>query len=123
MLEAKFEGLIHTIISIEKSHCSTNSEEALLSRDWEFILQDFDDWVILHVNTHGHAGYWIHPVLYPESAINDLKKTLPSFDVFPSSAAYSHVGYGLEHGIEPVWSNNSSSLAVSETLMLFNTDE
>jgi len=108
MLEIPYKNLVDHILAVENSHKNDPAEAAMLSRNWEFIFQDFEGWVVLGLSTDKHQGYWIHPRLYPESRINELKQTLPAFNFNTPSSAYSEVMQGDNHWIEPYWGENDS---------------
>jgi len=104
LLEAIFQNLVNTIIKVRNSHKDSSDEKAMLSRNWEFIFSDFDGWLVLYCSTLRQlGGYWIYPMLHPESKVDSLKEQLPSFSFSQSSAAYCHVTSEEEHWIEPYW--------------------
>lgn len=103
-----FQKLIKRISDAASLHLRDKSDAAMTSTDWEFIFGDFDGWCVLHVSTHSRSGYWMHPTLVPESQIPALKEGLPSFNIMPSSAAYSHVTSGDDHWLEPYWRDGAS---------------
>ncbi len=119
MLEANIKQLIQKIIDTENAHLINDDEKAITSTDWEFAFLDFDGWIILYLATDSIGGYWMYPMLYPESKVSKLKKQLPSFDVSPTSVAYSHVMNGKDqHWIEPYW-EKGSEFEKSEVPLLF----
>lgn len=104
LLEAIFQNLINRILKVQNLHKDSSDEKAMLSRNWEFIFSDFDGWLVLYCsNLRQMGGYWIYPMLYPESKVDILKEQLPSFSFCPSSAGYCHCMSGDEHWIEPYW--------------------
>ena len=106
MLEAIFQNLIDTILKVQNSHKESSDEKAMLSRNWEFIFSDFDNWVVLYCSTLEHTGgYWIYPMLCPKDNIDSLKEKLPKFSFTQSSTAYCHISSGDEHWLEPCWGN------------------
>jgi hypothetical protein len=113
MLERPFNTLMNSVLAAETSHEIDSREEAMFARDWEFIFNDFEGWVILGISSNKYRGYWVHPRLYPTSRIEDLKKTLPEYDFQVPSAAYGEVISGNNHRIEPFW-DKSSDFADSE---------
>ena len=115
MLERIFINLIEKIIQVQNSHIESPGEDSLLSRNWEFIFSDFDGWLILYCSTLKQpGGYWLYPMLLPNNKVEDLKKQLPSFSIYPPSVAYDHVMSGDNHWLEPCWGNfadfNSSEI-------------
>jgi len=107
LLEAIFQKLINRILEVQKSHKDSSDEEAMLSRNWEFIFSDFNGWLVLHCSTVKQlGGYWIYPMLHPKANVDSLKEQLPSFSFAPSSAAYGLVMSGDKHWIEPYWGNH-----------------
>ncbi|MCE5184843.1 MAG: hypothetical protein LLF76_01810 [Planctomycetaceae bacterium] len=104
MLEAIFQNIIDSIIRVQNSHKGSSDEKAMLSCDWEFIFRDFQGWLVLHCSTVKQlGGYWIYPMLHPETDVDSLKKQLPNFSFWPPATAYSHVMNNEDHWIEPYW--------------------
>ncbi len=106
MLEKIFINLIDQIIKVQNSHKISPGMDSLLSRNWEFIFSEFDGWLILYCITLKQAGgYWLYPMLLPETNLDEFKKHLPNFSIHPPSSAYDHVMSGDRHWIEPCWGN------------------
>lgn len=115
MLERIFLSLIERIIQVQNSHKESPEKNSLLSRNWEFIFSDFDGWLVLYCSTRKlPGGYWLYPMLLPNNNVENFKKKLPSFNIYPPSAAYGHVVSGDNHWLEPCWGNfedfNSSEI-------------
>ncbi|WP_412469979.1 MULTISPECIES: hypothetical protein [unclassified Halobacteriovorax] len=104
MLEPTFKQLINQILKVEMSHFRSNQDKEMLSRNWEFIFQDWDGWTILSLSTRTSVGgYWIYPRLCPLNYVDELKKELPHFNFVPSCSAYTNVMSGNDHSLEPYW--------------------
>ena len=107
MLDPIFKRIIEEIKRVTESYKQTKTEEVLLARDWEFIFSEIDGWVVIFCSaSNEYGGYWVYPMLYPESKIVTLKESLPSYSINPSSGGYDHVMSGDEHWIEPYWKDN-----------------
>lgn len=107
LLEPIFQNIINRILEVQNSHKGSSDEEAMRSRNWEFIFSDFTGWVVIYCSTLGQVGgYWIYPMLFPKDNIDSLKEQLPRFNIDPSTAAYCHVMSSDEHWLEPYWGNH-----------------
>lgn len=108
MLDPLFKQIIDEVTQIMNAHRESQSKDIMFSRDWEFIFNEIDGWVILCCSTMTDIGdYWVYPELYPETKIDDLKKQLPSYSIVPAYVGYDHVMSGDDkHWIEPFWKNN-----------------
>lgn len=108
MLDASLRKLVAKVVDVENSHLKNRDPEELYSRTWEFVLDDYDDWVILKISSGGSGGYWFHPVLCPAKKITPaFCDGLPDFGVRPQSGAYGHVTSGDRHWLEPYWEEGS----------------
>ena len=104
MLDANLRKLIAKVVDVENSHLTYRGTEELYSRNWEFVFDDYDGWVILKVSSERSGGYWFHPVLCPANKITPaFCNGLPDFGVRPQSGAYGHVTSGDRHWLEPFW--------------------
>ena len=121
MLEPIFISLIKNILEVENSHKESSDNNEMLSRNWEFIFQDFDGWTVLHVSTNSSGGYWLYPMLCPVDQINDVKDNkLPNFSISPSCAAYGHVMSGDNHWLEPHWKDDIDRFNTEEIQLFFD---
>lgn len=119
MLEASFQKLIEKITTVQSSHVGATDQNAMLSRDWEFIFSDWGEWVIIHCSTRGQlGGYLICPMLCPLENLESLKQQLPECSIPQPSAAYGHVSSGTNHWIEPCWGKHED-FAASEIPLFF----
>ena len=107
MLEVSLKNLIKKILQTEVAHIKNPNSKSMLSRDWEFIFFDYEDWVVLSVSTNTRGGYWMLSTLYPQAKLGELKKTLPEFSKSTTGGGYSHVIRDNEHWIEPYWDEGS----------------
>lgn len=104
MLESLFLNLIERIVEVQHSHTVSTEKDPLLSRNWEFIFEDFDGWLVLYCSTRKMpGGYWLYPMLLPNDNVEDFKNSLPEINVHQPSAAYGHVVSGETHWLEPSW--------------------
>ncbi|MBF0379160.1 MAG: hypothetical protein HQK72_17020 [Desulfamplus sp.] len=119
MIDPIFQGIINKIKKVIDFFKQNKTEDVLLSRDWEFIFSEIDGWVVIYCSSSDeYGGYWLYPMLYPESKIENLKKSLPSYSINPSSGGYDHVMSGDDHWIEPYWKDNED-LNSSEVPVFF----
>lgn len=104
MLERIFLNLIERIVEVQHSHTVSTEKDPLLSRNWEFIFEDFNGWLVLYCSTRKMpGGYWLYPMLLPNDNVEDFKNSLPEINVNQPSAAYGHVVSGETHWLEPSW--------------------
>lgn len=105
MLNLNLTKLLGSIKKVERAHLEDYSTESMLSLDWQFIFDDFDGWTILQASTDNSGGYWMYPMLYPNSKIEkEFEGDLYKFNINTKSAAFSHISSGNEnHWLEPCW--------------------
>jgi len=87
VLERLFLNLIERIVEVQHSHTVSTEKDPLLSRNWEFIFEDFDGWLVLYCSTRKKlpGGYWLYPMLLPNDNVEDLKNRLPEINVHQPS--------------------------------------
>ena len=119
MIDPVFNEILQEIKKVMTFHEQTQSKEVMFERDWEFIFSEKEGWVIIYCSTSDeYGGYWVYPMLYPESQVKTLKTSLPSYSIDPSSGGYSHVMSGDNHWIEPYWKDNKD-LKTAEVPLFF----
>ncbi len=109
MIDANIKKLIRSVKEITRFHLNNPSNEAMTSKNWDFIFEDFEEWVVLEVSTEGFGGYWMSSVLYPITKIEEvLDNFLHEKCSYNDSIAYSVVGNRDEFWLEPYWGENGN---------------
>lgn len=93
-LDRSLQQLIAKIRDAEQNYLREKTDKAMVSRNWEFILDDYDGWVIIDLKTKqngSYGGFWMESTLNPIGNVDALKSKLPEFNANLDSVAYASI--------------------------------
>lgn len=124
ILPKEIKKYLQEILRVENLYADLTNEEVINSIDWQFVFEDFDfvgsKWSLLNLfSKKERGGFWIYPMLYPESETENIRKRLPDFSIDWHKSAYSHYSNRYGDGVEPFW-NEKKGFLKSEIPIYFN---